>query len=216
MKNTMQSLKKLVIMGGVLLLAFLVLAQAQFMDMSSMVYGNMAFDQQMFNQIGGMMSANQQQITQLMQSAANDPQVQSAYYNYMQQTGQQLSYEQFVYYYIMTAGGTNSQAGLQAQQNMFNGLQQANATLQSGYASQNQGWWENQATLDQTMQRYGDMGINGNAYYSDPNSGQVYTLPYTSGSSYYQTGQESFYMDNLGQYWQLQGNNWVQLYPYGQ
>jgi hypothetical protein len=185
--------------------------QAQFMDLSNMVYNNMSFDQQFDAQLGAMMSVNQQQMLNLFQAAASDPQVQAGYQQYVQQTGQQLPYEQYVYYYIMTAGGTNVQAGLQAQQQMFNGMQQANATVQSGFDTFNQGWWQNQAVIDQTMQNYTDIAINGNGYYNNPNTGTSYTLPYTSGPGYYQMGQENFYLDNLGQYWQLQGNQWVQL-----
>jgi hypothetical protein len=213
MKNINKPLKTLALSTLSVAAGLLSFAQAQFMDMSSMVYGNLALYQQFDAQLGSLMAANQQQMLQLFQSAANDPQVQASYQQYIQQTGQQLPYEQYVYYYIMTAGGSNVQAGLQAQQNMFNGLQQANATLQSGYDSFNQGWWNNQASLDQTMQNYTDIATNGNAYYNNPNTGETYTLPYTSGPGYYQMGQETFYMDNLGQYWQLQGNDWAQLNP---
>ncbi len=142
------------------------------------------FDQQFNQQLGSLMATNQAQMQQLLQTVAADPQVQADYQQYLQSGQMPLSYDEFVYYWVMTAGGTNVQAGLQALQNSFNGLQQANATLQSGYDDYNQGWWTNQATMDQTMDDYSTYAIRGNADYANPFTGETFTLPYTSGPGY--------------------------------
>lgn len=205
----MNLVKKLA--APLVLFGFALSSQAQ--DLSTLVYGNMMFDQQFDQQLGSLMAANQAQVQQLWQVAAADPQVQAAYQQYMQSGQMPVSYDQFVYYWVMTAGGTNVQGGLQAQQNAFDGMQQANATVQGGFDSYNQGYYQNQATMDQTMQSYSDGAIRGNGYYSDPYTGETYTLPYSSGPGYYQDGQNQFYQDGMGQYWHYTPSGWQLLNP---
>ena len=205
MKNNL----KVILLSSFLTLGLGSFAFAQWQDM---VAANMAFDQQMFGAVNTAMAQNQAQMQNLYMTAYNDPQVQAAYQN----SGMQTSYDQFVYWYIMTAGGTNVQGAVQAQQDQFNGWQQANATLQSGYNSYNQGYWNNQATLDGVYDNI-SMGNRGNGYYQDQ-TGITYELPYASMTpdSTYQYGGNTFYMDQFGNYYQLQGNNWQPLNPINQ
>lgn len=173
-----------------------------------------SFDQQFEQQLGSLMAANQAQTQQLLQTVAADPQVQAAYQQYLQSGMPPMSYDEFVYYWVMTAGGTNVQAGLKAQQDWFNGVQDAAGTIQSGYDGYNDGWWNSTTRTDQVMDDYSTYAVQGDAYYNNPYTGETYTLPYTSGPGYYQDGQNTFYMDELGQYWQFVGNDWQPLNPY--
>jgi hypothetical protein len=173
------------------------------------------FDQQFDQYLNGLMATNQSQMQQLLQQVAADPRVQAAYRQYLASGYPALTYEQFVYYWVLTAGGTDPQGGLRAQQDAFQGLQQAHATVQSGFDGLNQGWWDTQGRVDQTMQDYSEHAIRGNVYYESPATGETYALPYTSGPGYYQSGQALFYHDALGQYWQWVGNDWQRLTPRG-
>ena len=181
-------------------------------DVFDIAQSNMAFDQQFDQQLNSMRMQNQASQQQLMQNAIQQfgPQMQAGYQQYVAQYGQNISFEQYAYYWVMSAGGTNAQAGLDGQRRNFEGLQQANATVQQGYDSYNQGYWQNSARMDATMQRYTDGAINGNWYYQHPN-GQSYVLPYTTGPGYYQSGNQTFYMNNSGQYYQFDGNGWTEL-----
>lgn len=215
MKELAKTAEFILTFAVVLLLPLFGSARAQW-GMDAWTQQLMSFDQQFDAQLGSMMAANQAQMRQLLQGAAGDPQVQAAYQQYLQSGQMPVPYEQFVYYWVMTAGGANVQGGLQAQQNAFNGMQQANATVQSGFDSYNQGYWQNQATMDQTMDNYSTYAIQGNGYYSNPYTGEVYTLPYTSGPGYYESEGYTFYMDEIGQYWQYQGGGWQLMNPYRQ
>jgi hypothetical protein len=197
MKNNL----KTILLGSLLTLSSL--SFAQYLD-------NMAFDQQMFGMIEGAMMQNQAQMQQLYMTAYNDPQVQAAY----QQSGMQVSYDYYVYWYIMTAGGTNIQGGLDAQKNWFEGTQRANETVQSGHESYNGGYWQTQGTLGEV---YGGIseGNRGNGYYQDPTTGVTYELPYASMTpgSTYEYGGNTFYMDQYGHYYQWNGSVWQFLNP---
>jgi hypothetical protein len=197
----MKNILKTLLLGSFLTLSSL--SFAQYLD-------NMAFDQQMFGMIENAMANNQAQMQQLYMSAYNDPQVQAAY----QQSGMQVSYDYFVYWYIMTANGTNVQGALQAQQDQFNGLQQANATVQQGYSNYNEGYWNNQNTLNGVYNNM-SMGNRGNGYYQDPTTGVTYELPYASMTpgSTYEYGGNTFYMDEYGYYYQWNGSSWQFLNP---
>ncbi len=185
-------------------------------DLSNLVMQNMATDQQFNNQLNGMMANTYAQQQQLMQSyiQAYGPQLRQEYQQYLQTTGAQISFEQFVYYHMMTAGGTNAGPALQQQQQNFRALQQANQSLQQGYDSYNQGWWNNSQTMDQTLDNYDNQAIRGNAYYGNPYTGETYNLPYTSGPGYYGGSDEAFYQDPTGRYYQEQpGGYYEDLEP---
>jgi hypothetical protein len=211
MKNSYRS--TFILQGFVLICALLNLAQAQFFDMN-LAYNEFAQNQQVNAQLEGMFMTGLAQQQQLLQSVGNDPQVQAAYNQYVQSTGQQLPYEQFVYYYTLTAGGTDLQNGLNVINAIGAGARYNAQTMNEASDIIMNSWEESGAIMDQTMTKYSDIAINGNAYYTDPYSGQTYTLPYTSGAGYYQVGQDYFYVDPTGQYWRQDGNFWTPLDPY--
>jgi hypothetical protein len=206
MKNNL----KVILLGSFLTLSLSSFGLAQWQDMAA---ANLAFDQQMFDVIDSAMAQNQAQMQQLYMNAYNDPQVQAAY----QQSGMQMSYNDYVSWYIMTAGGTNVQGALQAQQDRFNGLQQANDIVQQGNANYNRGYLDNQATLDDVYNNI-SVGNRGNGYYQDPTTGATYDLPYASMTpgSFYEYGGNTFTTDQYGQYYQWNGFGWQPLNPMAQ
>jgi hypothetical protein len=94
-------------------------------DVFDIARSNMAFDQQFDQQLNGMRMQNQASQQQLMQNAIQQfgPQMQAGYQQYVAQYGQNISFEQYAYYWVMTAGGTNAQAGLDVQRRNFEGYQ---------------------------------------------------------------------------------------------
>lgn len=176
-------------------------------DLTALVQGNYLFGLQQDAWIQGMMQQTQAAQQQLIHSfiQQHGPELRSAYKQFIEQTGVPISFEQFVYYYIMSAGGTNVAGGLRSMQANFEGLQQAARTLQQGYDSYNAGWWANQQRLSGSMQRYTEGAIRGNWFYQNPYDGSVYTLPYRDG--YYSNPYGSFYSNN-GQYYYDHGTGW--------
>jgi hypothetical protein len=173
---------------------------------------NMAFDQRMNSQLQGMMTNNQMQQQQLVQSYIQQygPQLRQQYRQYVQTTGMQVSFEQFVYSYIMTAGGTNPGPALQQQQRNFEAGQKANRTLQQGYDSYNRGWQDNSRRTDNAIDRFSNQAIRGNAPYTNPATGEVQNLPYTAGPGYYQQGGNTYRQEPSGQYYQVEPNGYEQ------
>lgn len=192
----------------------LTVALASGMSMSvagqDMLQANLDFDARM----NAQMSAMQQQLNQnqanFWQGILQDPGVQAGYEQHRAQGGQ-YSYEQFAYWYVMTANGTNYQGAMDAQRQQFEGLKRAHQTVQEGYNNYNIGWHENQNRIDAAMQRYSEGAIRGNWYYQDPTCGQYHTLPYTSGPGYYTQGNNNYYMDATGQYYMQTGNSWTPM-----
>lgn len=174
-------------------------------DLNSIAAANAAFDQQMAAQLQAQMQQNQMAQQQLMQAyiQQNGPQLQQEYQQFIQTTGYQIPFETFAYNHLATAGGTNPGPALQQQQRNFQALQEANRTVQQGYDSYNQGWSNNQQTTSEALQRYDQQAIRGNAYYGNPQTGEVSELPYGGAPGIYDTNQNTFYNDPSGNYYQM-------------
>lgn len=179
-------------------------------DAQDMFSANMAFDARMNAQLQGMQTQLAQQQAVFWQSVLNNPEVRSAYQQHRAQGGS-YSYEQFAYWYVMTAGGTNYQGAADAQRQQFEGLQQAHQTIQQGHDSYNHGYWQNQQRQSAALQRYSDGASRGQWYYQDPYYGTVHTLPYGQGQGYYSNNHESYYVDQNGQYYRYTGQGWQAL-----
>ncbi len=182
-------------------------------DLFALAQWNMQQDAQFNQQWNQLMAQNQMSQQQLLHNVIQQhgPQLRAEWQQYVAQTGMSISFEQYVHYWIMTAGGTNVQAGLDAQRRQFEGWQNAHRTVQQGYDNYNAGWWNNQARQDGVMQRYTDGAIRGNWYYHDPYSGQMFTHPYSSGAGYYQMPHGQLYIDPTGQHFLNQGSGWNPL-----
>ena len=125
-----------------------------------------------------------------------------------------MSFEQFAYWGMMTANGTNPDGARQAQENWFRGQQGAYGTVQQGNADYNQGGRANSARTDQALQRYDEGAIRGNAPYVDPNSGETRWLPYAAPPGQpFNPGGEVYVLAPNGTYYQRQGNAWIPMEP---
>jgi hypothetical protein len=182
-------------------------------DIASM---NRNFDQQ-FNQT---LSALQQQNAASMQRLwqqhlrMNGPRLQQQYRQYLAAGNRGISYEQFAYYDLMTAAGTNVAGGLEAQRRQFEGNQAANRTVQSGYQSYNNAWAQNSQRYSDTAARYSEQAIRGNAPYIDPRTGATQMLPYSVPAGQVQNiGGVPHVQDQSGTYYRWTGNSWMRLQP---
>jgi len=192
-------------------------AHAQFLDMSGLVAKNLALDGAFDSQLQSMMASNLAAQQQLMQSYSSQfgPQLEREYADYVQATGHAIPLEQYAYYHLMTAGGSNPGPALQQQQDSFRRLQDAHATQMSGYESYNRSWDQQQQSLGNSFERYTDGAIRGYARYQDPYSEEMHTLPYTPGPRYYSEGHETYYLDGSGDYYVVQPDGYHQfLNPY--
>lgn len=174
---------------------------------------NAAFDAQ-FNR---WMAGNQQQLTQSQQQlwqrhlTVNGPRLRAQYAQLRAQGINHISFEQFAYWDLMTAAGTNVQGAVQAQQRQFEGLQRANATVQQGHASYNAGWAQNSARQSAAVANYTNQAIRGVSPYADGN-GQRIMLPHSlPPGQTYQQGGYTYAQDGQGTYWRWQGNGWARM-----
>ena len=186
-------------------LGFIVSLPLSAQDLGSIAAGNAAFDQQTNAFLQGQMQQSQNAQQQLIQSYIQQygPQLQQQYNQIIQSTGHEVPFETFVYNYMITAGGTNPGPALEQQRRTFQGMQDANQTIQQGNERANQGWRNNQETTSNALQRYDQQGIRGDAYYSNPQTGQVYELPYSTAPGVYGNNQNTFYNDPAGNYMQV-------------
>jgi len=189
-----------------------VTSRAHGQDLFSLMQQNMAFDQQMNGQLEQMMYQNQAAQQQLMQSVIQQhgPQLRAEYQQYVQMYGGNISFEQYVYYWILSAGGTDPAGGMQAMNQNFQGLQQAARTQQEGFDSYNAGWWDNTRAMDQAMERY-STAYRGNWYYQNPYTGEVHTQPYSYGPQSYSSPEGQVYIDSSGQHYLYNGGGWTPL-----
>jgi hypothetical protein len=183
--------------------------QASAQDLSSIAAANMAFD----NQFNAMLQGQQNQLNQsriaLRQNyiAQNGAALQQ---QYRQSGGMGMTFEQFVDWHMLTAGGTNYGPALQAQQNQFQGWQNANATIQAGNDSYNAGYWANQNTMNNVMNNYSNGAIQGNAGYVNPQTGEAFNLPYGAQPGVYNQGFNNFAVDQSGNYHQVDSLGYTQ------
>ncbi len=136
--------------------------------------------------------------------------------NYAQHraNGGQMSFQQFAQWGLSTANGTNYAGALRAQRDRFNGQQQANRTVQEGFASYNAGSAARSAETSRIAKNYGEGAIRGNAPYIDPNSGQTRWLPYgAQPGQQFTSGGETYMQNRNGTYFQQRGNGWVPMNP---
>ena len=199
----------------------LLAASASAQDLGSLAAQNMAFDQQFNAQLQGMQQQNQAQMAALQQNYIQQygPQLQQQYQQFVQSTGMQISFEQFVYSHIMTQGGANPGPALQQQQQNFQALQDANRQVQQGYDNYNQGYWQQQQAYGNIYNRNSDM-MRGNAYYNNPQTGENFNLPYGGQPGGYVQGQNTFQNDQMGQWHQVDPQGYRQELnqydPYGE
>ena len=184
-------------------------AKAQ--NLMSIAQANMAFDARMNAQLQAMQRANAAYGQQIWQ-------------NYMQQFGPQLraeynqlrppmTFEQFAYYNLVTAHGTNVQGALDAQKQQFAGLQAAHNTQMAGFNSYNAAMAKNSAATTAAVDRWDRIAVQGNAPYVTPQGNTVW-LPYSQPAGQpVNLGGTTYAQNQAGTYYQLQGNWWTSMQP---
>ena len=187
--------------------------QAQ--DLNSIMRGNMAFDAQMNAQVNGLMAQNQ----------AGQ---QAVWQNYLRQFGpwlrqqyaatganRQMSFEQFAYYNMMTANGTNVAGGMQAQRDQFAGLQHAARTQQEGGQTYIAGMQHNSRVQSEAVERWTHGAIRGEAQYTNPQTGAPQWMPHYAPGQAQNYGGSTYVQAPNGQYYQHYGNGWIPVQPTG-
>lgn len=175
---------------------------------------NNAFDAQFNARLGAMQAQNQAAQQQLWQYhlRTNGPRLQAQYRQYLASGQRGMSFEQFAYWDLMTAAGTNVQGAIDAQNRQYAGMQAANNTLKQGYASYNAGWANNSARTSAALANYSNTAIRGNAHYYDPHSGQTYNLPhYLPAGQVHQSGHDYYVQDQSGTYYRWANNGWQRM-----
>ena len=176
---------------------------------------NAAFDAKFNAQLGAMQRQNAQSQQALWQRhlSVNGPRLRAQYAQMRASGRANMSFEQFAYWDMMTAAGTNVQGALQHQQNQFAGMQRANAAVQQGYASYNAGWAQNSARQSAAVANYTNQAIRGVSPYVD-SSGRKAMLPhYLAQGQTYQSGGNVYAQDAQGTYYRQQNNGWTRMDP---
>jgi len=124
-----------------------------------------------------------------------------------------MTFQQFAYWDLMTAAGTNVQGALAAQRAQFEGNQAAYRTVQQGYASYNAGMAANGARQSAAVANYSNQAIRGVGPYVDSQTGTTQMLPHSlPAGQVYRDGQNNAYaQDGQGVYHRWAGNGWVRL-----
>ena len=174
---------------------------------------NAAFDARFNAQLGAMQRQNAQSQQALWQRhlSVNGPRLRAQYAQMRASGRANMSFQQFAYWDLMTAAGTNVRGALQHQQNQFAGIQRANATVQQGHASYNAGWAQNSARQSAAVANYTNQAIRGVSPYVD-SSGRKTMLPhYLAQGQTYQSGGNTYAQDAQGTYYRQQNNGWVRM-----
>jgi hypothetical protein len=185
-------------------------AQAQ-----SMYQQNMAFDAQMNNMLANAQRQNQMAQQQLWQHhlQVNGPRLRQQYQQLLASGNRSMTFEQFAYWDLMTAAGTNVQGALDAQRRQFEGNQAAHRTVQQGYASYNAGMYNNSQRQSAAVANYSNQAVRGVGPYVDSKTGATLMLPHSlpAGQVYRDAQQNAYAQDAQGVYHRWDGNGWVRL-----
>lgn len=175
---------------------------------------NMAFDAQFNAQLQNRQAQNYAQQQQLWQHHlhVNGPRLRAQYQQMLASGRRDLSFEQFAYWDLMTAAGTNVRGALDAQRRQFEGNQRAYQTVQQGYANYNAGWANNSVRTSAALANYSNTAVRGNAHYRDPYTGQTYNLPYAQrAGEVHRDGHNYYVQDQAGTYYRWANNGWQRL-----
>lgn len=188
-------------------------AQAQ--SLGQIAAMNQAFDQQQAAMLTHMQRQNAMAQQRLWQQhlQTNGPRLRQQYQQLLASGNRSMSFEQFAYWDLMTAAGTNVQGALAAQRAQFEGNQAAYRTVQQGYASYNAAMAANSARQSAAVANYTNQAIRGVGPYVDSQTGATQMLPHSlSPGEVYRDGQHNAYaQDAQGVYHRWTPNGWVRL-----
>ncbi len=129
-------------------------------------------------------------------------------------SGGRMTPQQFAYWGLMTANGTNVQGAVQAQRDQFEGQQRAHRTITEGNDSYNRGSAANSRAMSDTANRYNQGAIRGNTAVVDPTSGETRYLPYGAPPGQpFMSGGETYVRNQYGTFFQQRGNSWMPMNP---
>ena len=181
----------------------------------SMAQQNAAFDARMNAQLVAAQRQNASAQQQLWQEhlRVNGPRMQQQYRQLVASGNRTMTYEQFAYWDLMTAAGTNVQGAVDAQRRQFEGNQAANRTVQQGHASYNAGMYNNSQRQSAAVANYTNQAVRGVGPYVDSRTGATQMLPHSlpAGQVYRDAQQNAYAQDNQGVYHRWDGNGWVRL-----
>lgn len=214
MSTTTRPMSRLITRLAAIAAGTLALAGAANAQWQGIAAQNAAFDAQFNARLGAMQQQNARAQQQLWQHhlQVNGPRLRQQYQQMVASGNRSMTFEQFAYWDLMTAAGTNVQGALQHQQNQFRGMQAANATVQQGHASYNAGWAQNSARQSAAVANHTNQAIRGVAPYVDPSSGRSTMLPhYLPQGQVYQSGGQTYAQDPAGNYYRLNNGAWSRM-----
>jgi hypothetical protein len=194
-----------------ILLAVAIVALAPLPAYSQNCVGRPDFDQCMASALG----AQQQNLARQQQQVWNDylrtygPWLREQYRQYRGP----MTFEQFAYWNLMTANGTNVGGALQAQRDWFRGQQQAYGTVQQGNESYRQGMYDNSNRTSRAAENYSQGAIRGNVAQVDPRTGQQSWLPYDAPYNRPFPHYGQTYLRNEKGYFVWDNGHWVPMQP---
>lgn len=149
---------------------------------------------------------------------------QQSWLNYLQKNGPWLKqqydqyrgpmdFQQFAYWNMITANGTNIAAAMQAQQDQFRGNQGAYASVQQGNDAYRKGMYANGETASEAVEGYSIGAIRGDSTQIDPSTGQEKLLPYAQPYNQpFDIGGERYVQNERG-FYQWNGTSWILMQP---
>ncbi len=211
---------------GALLVA-LVLAPAQvraqdYQQQMDMLNQQMQQSDMQMQQI--MRQTQMQAQAQLQELIRNpSPQLVAAHQQYVQRSGHQISFPEFVDNWVkeQAAARMNANpgpsAGFRAQEEMFRRGQERYKASQQRIDGQNEAWRAGQQAIDSGNQAWmnnqqrGDVNhglyvqgaIQGNQYYRNSETGEVAELPYANSPGVYQNNDNTWNSPSMGVYNQV-------------
>lgn len=194
-------------------LATLAVAALAFAGSSAHALSNAEFDARFNAQLSAMQRQNANSQQQLWQQFMRDngPRLQREYQQMLASGNRSMTFQQFAYWDLMTARGTNVQGALQHQQNQFAGQQRAQATVMEGHASRNAGWAQNSQRQTAAVENWTQQSIRGVGTYADP-SGRTTMLPHSlPAGQVYRDGNNTYAQDPQGTYYRYENNGWVRM-----
>jgi len=194
-------------------LATAAVAALAFAATSARALSNAEFDARFNAQLGAMQRQNANAQQQLWQDfmRGNGPRLQREYAQMVASGNRSMSFQQYAYWDLMTARGTNVQGALQHQQNQFAGQQRAHATVMEGHASYNAGWAQNSQHQTAAVENWSNQSIRGVGPYTDGN-GRTTMLPHSlPAGQVYRDGNNTYAQDQQGTYYRLENNAWVRM-----
>lgn len=194
-------------------LASLAVAALAFAASTVNAMSNAEFDARANAQISELQRQNANAQQQLWQQFMRDngPRLQREYAQMVASGDRSMSFQQFAYWDMMTARGTNVQGALQHQQNQFAGQQRAHTTVMEGHASYNAGSAQNSQRQTAAVENWSNQAIRGVGPHTD-GSGRTTMLPHSlPAGQVYRDGNNTYAQDAQGTYYRLENNAWVRM-----